>query len=56
LYEDYGGKQKVMIDLACAGHSAMWDKAHSALFKASLEWLEKGTVNDMQSGVIKVGY
>jgi len=46
----------VMIDLACAGHSAMWDKAHSSLFKASLEWLEKGTVNDMQSGVIKVGY
>jgi pimeloyl-ACP methyl ester carboxylesterase len=56
LYDDYGGKQKVMIDLGCASHNAMWEKAHTELFKASLEWLEKGTVNGMQSGIIKAGY
>jgi esterase/lipase len=56
LYDDYGAKQKVMIDLACASHNAMWEKAHAQLFKASLEWLEKGTVNGMQSGIIKAGY
>jgi pimeloyl-ACP methyl ester carboxylesterase len=56
LYEDYGGKQKVMIDLACASHNAMWEKAHAQLFKASLEWIEKGTVNGMPSGIIKAGY
>jgi pimeloyl-ACP methyl ester carboxylesterase len=56
LYEDYGGRQKVMIDLGCASHNAMWEKAHTPLFKASLEWLEKGTVNGMPSGIIKAGY
>jgi pimeloyl-ACP methyl ester carboxylesterase len=56
LYDDYGAKQKVMIDLGCASHNAMWEKAHTQLFKASLEWLEKGTVNGMQSGIIKAGY
>ena len=57
LHQDYGSSQKVLIDLACAGHSAMWEKtAHTALFRASLEWLEKGTVNGSQSGVIRMGY
>ena len=56
LYDDYGAPQKVMIDLGCASHNAMWDKAHTPLFRASLEWLEKGTVNGMQKGIIKLGY
>jgi pimeloyl-ACP methyl ester carboxylesterase len=56
LYDDYGGTQKVMIDLGCASHNAMWEKAHTQLFRASLEWIEKGTVNGMQSGIIKAGY
>jgi pimeloyl-ACP methyl ester carboxylesterase len=56
LYDDYGAKQKVMIDLGCASHNAMWEKAHTQLFKASLEWMEKGTVNGMASGIIKANY
>jgi pimeloyl-ACP methyl ester carboxylesterase len=56
LYDDDGAKQKVMIDLGCASHNAMWERAHTQLFKATLEWLEKGTVNGMQNGIIKAGY
>jgi len=57
LHADLGSPQKVMIDLGCASHNAMWEKgAHALLFRASLEWLEKGTVNGAQTGVIKLGY
>jgi esterase/lipase len=57
LHQDYGSSQKVLVDLACAGHAAMWEKAaHTMLFRASLEWLEKGTVNGSQNGMIRMGY
>jgi pimeloyl-ACP methyl ester carboxylesterase len=55
LYADLGSKQKVFIDLACASHNAMWERAHSILFKASLEWLSKGTVNGQQDGILHLG-
>ena len=56
LYEDLGAKQKVLIDLGCASHNAMWESNHTVLFRASLEWLEKGTVNGSESGVLRLGY
>lgn len=56
FYADLGSKQKVFIDLACSSHNAMWEKNHLLLFRASLEWLEKGTVNGMEQGAIKLGY
>ena len=56
LYADLGSKQKVFIDLACSSHNAMWEKNHLLLFRASLEWLSKGTVNGMEQGTIKLGY
>jgi pimeloyl-ACP methyl ester carboxylesterase len=56
LYEDLGAPQKVMIDLACSSHNAMWEKNHTMLFRASLEWLEKGTVNGSSTGILKLGY
>ena len=45
LYADLGSKSKVLIDLACSSHNAMWERNHLLLFQASLEWLTKGTVN-----------
>ena len=56
LYADLGSKQKVIIDLACSSHNAMWEKNHLLLFRASLEWLVKGTVNGMEQGALRLGY
>ncbi len=56
LYADLGSKQKVFIDLACSSHNAMWEKNHLLLFGASLEWLNKGTVNGSEQGTLKLGY
>jgi len=56
LFADYGGAQKVFVDLACSSHNAMWERNHLLLFKASLEWLENGTVNGQMSGIIRMGY
>jgi pimeloyl-ACP methyl ester carboxylesterase len=56
LYQDLGSKQKVFVDLACSSHNAMWEKNHLLLFRASLEWLTKGTVNGNEQGALKLGY
>ena len=51
-----GPKSKVLIDLACSSHNAMWEKNHRLLFQASLEWLTKGTVNGAAQGIVRLGY
>ena len=56
LYADLGSKDKIIIDLACSSHNAMWEKNHLLLFKASLEWLKDGKVNGMSAGELKLGY
>ncbi len=56
FYADIGSPQKVFIDLGCSSHNAMWEKNHLILFKASLEWLDKGTVNGASNTMLKLGY
>jgi pimeloyl-ACP methyl ester carboxylesterase len=56
LHEDLGSTDKVFVDLGCAGHSAMWEKNRELLFRASLDWLTKGTVQGMRQGVVRLGY
>jgi pimeloyl-ACP methyl ester carboxylesterase len=56
LYEDWGAEEKVFIDLGCASHNAMWEENHLLLFEASREWLSSGTVQGMESGVLRMGY
>jgi pimeloyl-ACP methyl ester carboxylesterase len=56
LYADLGSKSKVLVDLACSSHNAMWEKNHRLLFQASLEWLLKGTVNGVDQGKVRLGY
>jgi hypothetical protein len=34
----------------------MWEQGRTTLFRASLEWLEKGTVEGSQQGIVKLGY
>jgi pimeloyl-ACP methyl ester carboxylesterase len=56
LYEDLGSAQKVFIDLACSSHNAMWERNHLLLFRASLEWLQTGSVNGTKTGMLRLGY
>jgi pimeloyl-ACP methyl ester carboxylesterase len=56
LYEDLGATQKVFVDLGCSSHNAMWEKNHLVMFRASLEWLVKGTVNNSPQGIVRLGY
>lgn len=55
-YDDLGAAEKVLIDLGCASHNAMWERNHMIMFNASLEWLTKGSVNGSKSGVLKLGW
>lgn len=56
LYSDIGSQQKVFVDLACSSHNAMWEKNHGLLFKASVEWLSRGSVNGSTQGMLQLGY
>lgn len=56
LYEDIGSPKKVIIDLACSSHNAMWESNRELLFEASLEWLRSGTVGGVGTGEVKLGY
>lgn len=56
LHADVGTAQKVMVDLARSSHNALWERNHLLLFRASLEWLERGTVNGQSSGTVRLGY
>jgi len=56
LYEDLGSDNKILIDLGCASHNAMWESNRLLLFDASVEWLRDGTVNEVDSGVLTMGY
>ena len=56
LYADLGSKEKIIVDLACSSHNAMWERNHLLLFKASLDWLKDGKVNGISEGELKLGY
>jgi pimeloyl-ACP methyl ester carboxylesterase len=55
-FADLGAESKVLLDLGCASHNAMWETNRLVLFRASLEWLTAGTVQGMAQGVVKLGY
>ncbi len=55
-YDDSGATDKVLIDLGCSSHNAMWETNHLAMFNASREWLTSGTVGGARSGVVRLGY
>jgi pimeloyl-ACP methyl ester carboxylesterase len=55
-FADLGAENKVLLDLGCSSHNAMWEANHLLLFRASLEFLTAGTVEGMAQGVVKLGY
>jgi len=56
LLADLVAPQKVLVDLACSSHNAMWEKNRLLLFRASLEWLTAGSVNGAKEGTVRLGY
>jgi pimeloyl-ACP methyl ester carboxylesterase len=56
LYDDIGSSQKLLVDLACSSHNAMWERNARLLFDASLEWIARGTVNGQNTGTVRLGY
>jgi len=56
LYDDLGSESKVMVDLACSSHNAMWEKNRKFLFDATVQWLREGRVNGRNSGIVRMGY
>jgi pimeloyl-ACP methyl ester carboxylesterase len=56
MYDDIGSSDKVLIDLGCSSHNAMWEGNHLLMFNASLEWLKDGAVGGSRNGIIKLGY
>jgi len=56
LFADLGSKEKVLVDLGCSSHNAMWERNHLMLFDATLQWLRDGKVNGASEGVVKMGY
>jgi pimeloyl-ACP methyl ester carboxylesterase len=55
LFADLGSGEKVVADLPCASHNALWEHQHTMLFRASREWLQNGTVNGVTQGVVALG-
>jgi pimeloyl-ACP methyl ester carboxylesterase len=55
-FEDLGSSDKVLLDLGCASHNAMWEANHLEMFAASRDWLIKGEVGGVRNGVVRIGY
>jgi len=56
LHADLGSSRKVLVDLARSSHRALWERNYRLIFRASLEWLDHGTVNGQANGVVRLGY
>ena len=50
LFEDLGSADKLFLGIACATHFVGWEKQHRVLKRASLEWLESGTLAGSRHG------
>lgn len=50
LYADIGSSSKVLAELECASHNAMWEHGAERLFDASYQWLHDTTYDGKTSG------
>jgi pimeloyl-ACP methyl ester carboxylesterase len=53
LFEDLGSSDKLFLGIACATHFVGWEKQHRVLKRASLEWLESGTLAGSRRGTYR---
>ena len=56
LYEDLGSPNKVLLDLGCASHNAMWESNRHLLYQATIDWLRDGKLGGVSQGVVRMGY
>jgi pimeloyl-ACP methyl ester carboxylesterase len=50
LYNAIPGSNKLMIRVACTGHSMVWERQHKHLHRFSREWLGKTAVDGLSNG------
>ena len=55
-FDDLGSSTKVLLDLGCSSHNAMWESNHLEMFAASRDFLIKGEVDGVKNGVVRIGY
>jgi pimeloyl-ACP methyl ester carboxylesterase len=53
LHADLGASDKTFLAIACATHFVNWEKQRRVLHRASLEWLEKGTLTGQRQGMFR---
>ncbi len=56
LHTDYGSPAKILLDLGCASHNALWERNRLLLFHASLTFLNDGMVDGKKDGMVSLGY
>lgn len=55
LYEDLGSPSKVLVEMACSSHNAMWEAHRAKLYDATVQWLRDGRLNGSSTGVVRLG-
>jgi pimeloyl-ACP methyl ester carboxylesterase len=56
LLQDLGSENKVLVDLACSSHNAMWEKNRALVYDATVQFLRDGKVNGVSNGTVRLGY
>jgi pimeloyl-ACP methyl ester carboxylesterase len=56
VYEQIASRDKVFLGITCASHFMVWEKQHSVLHRASVEWLSKGQIEGATRGEFAVDY
>ncbi len=54
LYSDIASESKVFVHVACAAHQLVWDRQHTALLDASVQWLKDGRYDGERNGCFAV--
>jgi len=55
LYDDLiAVPQKILVHVACASHSLVFETQHEVLFDTAIEWLQRGTFQGQTSGKFAV--
>lgn len=54
LLADVSSRSKVLVHVACGAHQLVWDRQHTRLLDASVQWLKEGRYGGERSGCFAV--